>query len=72
MDWFTEIVTSLYSWSDLIIKIRQGKANRAYKIQRAEKKAMEIMKEHQKKLKEKDNSTATAVTKRDYLPAVDE
>jgi hypothetical protein len=67
MNWFTKLVASAYSWSDLIIKMRQDKANKAYKIQRAEKKALQIMREHQKKLKEQ-NSTAAAVTKRDYVP----
>ena len=79
MGWFTRLVTSFYAWSDLIIKIRQDKANKAYKIQTAEKKAKQIMAEHQKKFREKNNST-TAVDstvagkgsfrKRDYLPNV--
>jgi len=70
MNWFTKIVTSVYSWSDLLIKLRQDKANRAYKIQRAETKAMEIMAEHQKKLKEKEGNSIS-VSKRDHLPSAE-
>ena len=50
MNWFTRLVTSAYAWSDLIIRMRQNRANKNYKKETAEKKAMEIMEEHQKKL----------------------
>ena len=71
MGWFTRVVTSAYAWSDLIMKKRQDKANRDYKIQKAEREARQIMREHQKKLQENSNS-ATILRKRDYLLSLEE
>jgi uncharacterized protein involved in tolerance to divalent cations len=67
MSWFTKLVTSAYAWSDLIIKMRQNRANIQYKKKKAEEMAAEIMKEHQKKLAAKN-----AVEKRAVSEEMDE
>jgi hypothetical protein len=51
MSWFSKIVTTLYGYSDGIIKLRQNKVNTQYKIKKAEKEAYRIMKEQEKKNK---------------------
>jgi hypothetical protein len=43
MDWFTDIVSVSYAWTDGLIKSRQGKVNKAAKIAKAEKEAFRIM-----------------------------
>ncbi len=45
MGWFSKLVTTAYTWSDLIIKNRQKKADDEYNLKKAEEKALEIMKE---------------------------
>jgi len=47
MIWTNKIVPKLYGWSDLVIKNRQDKVNYKYRIEKAEKKAYEIMKAQQ-------------------------
>jgi len=47
MIWSNKIVPKLYGWSDLVIKKRQDKVNYKYRIDKAEKKAYEIMKAQQ-------------------------
>ena len=47
MMWMNKIVPKLYGWSDLLIKQRQEKVNYKYRIEKAEKKAYEIMKAQQ-------------------------
>jgi hypothetical protein len=49
LGWFTKIVGTSYTYSDLIVKIRQDKANHRYKVEKAETKAREIMAEQEKK-----------------------
>lgn len=48
LGWFTKIVGTSYTYSDLLVKIRQDKANHKYKVDKAEKKAREIMAEQEK------------------------
>jgi hypothetical protein len=43
MGWFTDLVTTGYGWTDALIKSRQNKANKEYKIAKAEKEAFRIM-----------------------------
>lgn len=45
MKWFSKLISTAYGWSDSIIKIRQGKANKKYKIKKAENEALRIMEE---------------------------
>lgn len=47
MMWMNRIVPKLYGWSDLVIKHRQEKVNYKYRIEKAEKKAYEIMRAQQ-------------------------
>jgi len=49
MSWFTKLVTTLYGWSDGLIKHRQNRANKIYKIEKAEKEALRIMNAQQKR-----------------------
>lgn len=49
MNWFSKLVTTAYTWTDLIIKNRQKKVDNAYNIKKAEEKAAEIMKQQQEK-----------------------
>jgi hypothetical protein len=58
MKWFVKLVTSGYGWSDLIIKLRQDKANERYKIEKAEKEAAKIMKGQEKRQKELNAKSA--------------
>ena len=43
MGWFTDLVTTGYGWTDALIKSRQNKANKEYKIAKADKEAFRIM-----------------------------
>lgn len=45
LDWFSKIVTTGYGYSDMVIKHRQDGVNKKYKIEKAEKEALRIMKE---------------------------
>ena|SRR5271154_6973576 len=47
MMWMNKIVPKIYGWSDVLIKHRQDKVNYKYRIEKAEKKAYEIMKAQQ-------------------------
>jgi hypothetical protein len=49
MNWFSKLVTTAYTWTDLIIKNRQKKVDDEYNIKKAEEKALEIMKDQDKK-----------------------
>jgi hypothetical protein len=49
LTWFIKLVTTGYTYSDMIIKARQNKVNKAAKIQRAEEEARKIMEEQAKK-----------------------
>ena len=49
LDWFSKIVTTAYSYSDMVIKHRQQGVNKKYKIEKAEKEALRIMKEQENK-----------------------
>jgi hypothetical protein len=49
MDWFSRLVTTAYGYSDSLIKYRQDQADKKYKIEKAEKEALRIMKEQEKK-----------------------
>jgi len=60
MNWFSKLVTTAYTWTDLIIKNRQKKADNAYNIKKAEEKAAEIMKQQQ----EKQNNQTRKLEKR--------
>jgi hypothetical protein len=51
MGWFSKLVTTAYTWTDLIVKNRQKKVDNAYNIKKAEEKAAEIMKNQQGKEK---------------------
>lgn len=60
MIWVNKLVPKLYGWSDLVIKRRQDKANYKYKMEKAEKKAYEIMKAQQEqRAKAKMNATVS-------------
>lgn len=45
LDWFSKIVTTAYGYSDMVIKHRQDGVDKKYKIEKAEKEALRIMKE---------------------------
>jgi len=47
MNWFSKLVTTAYTWTDLLIKGRQKKVDNAYNTKMAEQKAAEIMKQQQ-------------------------
>ena len=47
MDWFSKLVTTAYTWTDLIVKNRQKKVDNAYNVKKAEEKAAEIMQQQQ-------------------------
>jgi hypothetical protein len=49
MSWFIKLVTTGYTYSDMIIKFRQNKVNKETKIQTAEEEARKIMEEQAKK-----------------------
>jgi len=51
LDWFSKIVTTAYSYSDMVIEHRQEGVNKKYKIEKAEKEALRIMKEQENKKK---------------------
>lgn len=51
MGWFSKLVTTAYTWTDLIIKNRQKKVDDEYNLKKAEEKALEIMKEQEDKKK---------------------
>jgi hypothetical protein len=51
MDWFSKLVTTAYGYSDGLIKYRQDQADKKYKIEKAEKEALRVMKEQEKKKK---------------------
>jgi len=51
LDWFSKIVTTAYGYSDLVIKHRQEGVNKKYKIEKAEKEGLRIMKEQENKKK---------------------
>ena len=56
MKWFSRLVTKAYGWSDGLIKFRQNKVNKKYKIKQAEKQALRIMEEQKwKREAEKKN-----------------
>ena len=47
LDWFSRIVTTAYSYSDMVIKHRQDGVNKKSKLEKAEKEALRIMKEQE-------------------------
>jgi hypothetical protein len=49
MTWFAKVTTTGYAYSDLVIKTRQDKVNKAAKLQRAEEDAAKFMEELAKK-----------------------
>ena len=51
LDWFSKIVTTGYGYSDIVIKHRQEGVNKKYKIEKAEKEGLRIMKEQENKKK---------------------
>ena len=60
MDWFSKLVTTAYTWTDLIVKNRQKKVDNAYNVKKAEEKAAEIMKQQQ----ERNQKRTSALGKR--------
>jgi hypothetical protein len=63
MDWFTEIVSISYAWTDGLIKSRQSKVNKAAKIAKAEKEAFRIMMDQAAR----EKSAGTVRRKRDVV-----
>ena len=63
MRWFTKIVRTAYGWSDGIIAYRQSKANRQYKVQKADEEAYRIREEQYKRRRE---SLINGNRKRDF------
>ena len=51
MEWFSKLINTAYGYSDGLIKFRQDRANKKYKIEKAEKEALRIMKEQENKKK---------------------
>lgn len=45
MKWFAKIVGKSYAYTELLIKTRQNKVNKGYKIAKAEKEAQRLMDE---------------------------
>jgi hypothetical protein len=68
LGWFSRLVETAYAYSDMVVKMRQKKVDKEYKIKKAEKEAYRIMREQTEKRK---NGTSTAV-KRDvnWMPTV--
>jgi hypothetical protein len=68
MTWFARLVTTGYTYSDLVIKSRQAGVNKAAKIQRAEKEATKIMEAQAKK----QNGDVSKVGRRDRIEWYDD
>ena len=69
MGWFSKLITTAYTWTDLIIKNRQKKADDEYNLKKAEEKALEIMKEQiTKEQLDKQNRTL----RRRNIPGLDD
>jgi hypothetical protein len=51
LTWFSKIIDTAYKYSDGIIKYRQDRANKKYKIEKAEKEALSFIKEQKNKKK---------------------
>jgi len=48
MKWFTKLVKKAYTYSDMFIDMRQKKADRKYKFEKAEAAALKVMEEQKK------------------------
>lgn len=62
LDWFSKIVTTAYDYSDMMIRHRQEGVDKKYKIEKAEKEALRIMKEQGNKNK----TTTQSLRKREW------
>ena len=68
MSWFARLVTTGYTYSDLVIKSRQNKVNNAAKRQRAEEEATKIMEAQAKRR----NGDVSKVGRRDRIEWYDD
>ena len=64
MKWFTKLVQKAYTSSDMFIDMRQEKADRKYKFEKAEAAALKVMEEQQKK---RSAATSGQIGKRGFV-----
>jgi len=64
MKWFTKLVQKAYTYSDMFIDMRQQKADRKYKFEKAEAAALKIMEEQQRK---RSAATVGQIGKRSFV-----
>ena len=69
MSWFSKLVTTMYGWSDGLIKLRQKRVDNEYRIRKAEEEAYRIMKEQEKRRQQPLNQT---LNKRGFPDSGDE